>query len=92
MMQLEIGEKPVSNKNQQSLLESSLSTKLPIFAYRLKQLLDLNGADPSVRIKAVAGDNWGVSFSPNNKTDVPNILIYPRDCLSLDKNFCKRFI
>jgi len=65
--------------------ERDLNEIIPILAHGLVRRIEQKGFSGKVRIQALAGDTWGVAKSPENLTDVPNVIIYPRESLSGDK-------
>jgi hypothetical protein len=65
--------------------ERDLNEIIPILAHGLVRRIEQKGFSGKVRVTAMAGDSWGVGKSPDNTTDVPNVIIYPREALSGDK-------
>lgn len=65
--------------------ERDLNEIIPILAHGLVRRIEQKGFSGKVRVTAMAGDSWGVGKSPDNPTDVPNVIIYPREALSGDK-------
>jgi len=73
--------------------ERDLNEIIPILAHGLVRRIEQKGFSGKVRVQALAGDTWGVAKSPDNPTDVPNVIIYPSDSLSGDRqlvNACLR--
>ena len=67
-----------------SQIEKDLNEIIPILAHGLVRRIEQKGFSGKVRVQAIAGDAWGVAKSPDNLTDVPNVIIYPRESLSGD--------
>lgn len=65
--------------------ERDLNEIIPILAHGLVRRIEQKGFSGKVRVRALAGDSWGVAKSPENPTDVPNVIIYPRESLSGDR-------
>jgi len=65
--------------------ERDLNEIIPILAHGLVRRIEQKGFSGKVRVQALAGDTWGVAKSPDNPTDVPNVIIYPRESLSGDR-------
>ncbi|MAF25861.1 hypothetical protein CL634_09850 [bacterium] len=68
-----------------SQTEKNLNELVPILAHGLVRRIEQKGFSGKVRVSSMAGEDWGVAKSPDNTTDIPNIIIYPRECLSGDK-------
>jgi len=64
--------------------EKELNEIIPVLAHGLMRQIEQKGFSGKVRVRAVAGDNWGVAKDKNNPTDIPNIIIYPRESLGDD--------
>ena len=77
-------ERTTLSKEEVARREKDLNKLVPILAYGLKNRIDRLGRFSTVRVRAVAGDDWGVAKSPDNTSDVPNIIVYPRSYLSND--------
>ena len=79
-------ESPPEIKNPEvAQAERDLNEIIPILAHGLVRRIEQKGFSGKVRVRATAGDQWGVAKSPDNPTDVPNVIIYPRESLSDDK-------
>ncbi|MBI4812281.1 hypothetical protein HY798_02420 [Candidatus Falkowbacteria bacterium] len=79
-------ESPPEIKNPEvARAERDLNEIIPILAHGLVRRIEQKGFSGKVRVRATAGDQWGVAKSPDNPTDVPNVIIYPRESLSGDK-------
>lgn len=65
--------------------ERDLNEIIPILAHGLVRRIEQKGFSGKVRVQALAGDTWGVAKSPDNPTDVPNVITYPRESLSGDR-------
>lgn len=65
--------------------ERDLNEIIPILAHGLVRRIEQKGFSGKVRVRAMAGHDWGVAKSPDNPTDVPNVIIYPRESLTGDK-------
>ncbi|MBI2459415.1 MAG: VWA domain-containing protein [Parcubacteria group bacterium] len=79
-------ESPPEIKNSEvARAERDLNEIIPILAHGLVRRIEQKGFSGKVRVRATAGDQWGVAKSPDNPTDVPNVIIYPRESLSGDK-------
>lgn len=65
--------------------ERDLNEIIPILAHGLVRRIEQKGFAGKVRVTAIAGNTWGVGKSPDNLTDVPNVIIYPREALSGNK-------
>lgn len=65
--------------------ERDLNEVIPILAHGLVRRIEQKGFSGKVRVQALAGDTWGVAKSSENPTDVPNVIIYPRESLSGDR-------
>lgn len=65
--------------------ERELNEIIPILAHGLVRRIEQKGFSGKVRVSAMAGESWGVGKSPDNTTDVPNVIIYPREALTGDK-------
>jgi hypothetical protein len=72
-------------KPKVSEAERDLNEIIPILAHGLVRRIEQKGFSGKVRVQAIAGDTWGVSRSPDNSTDIPNVIIYPRESLSGDR-------
>jgi len=68
-----------------SQTERNLNELVPILAHGLVRRIEQKGFSGKIRVSSMAGDDWGVAKSKDNTTDIPNIIIYPRDCLTGDK-------
>ena len=68
-----------------SQAERDLNEIIPILAHGLVRRIEQKGFFGKVRVQAMAGDSWGVAKSPDNSTDIPNVIIYPRESLSGDR-------
>lgn len=68
-----------------SQAERDLNEIIPILAHGLVRRIEQKGFSGKVRVQALAGDSWGVAKSPENPTDVPNVIIYPRESLAGDR-------
>jgi len=80
------GESPPEIKNPEvARAERDLNEIIPILAHGLVRRIEQKGFSGKVRVRATSGDQWGVAKSPDNPTDVPNVIIYPRESLSGDK-------
>jgi len=66
-------------------LEQDLNEIIPMLAHGLVRRLEQRGLGGKVRVQSFAGDSWGIAKSPENVTDIPNVIIYPRDALQGDK-------
>ena len=78
--------RPEQPKNAEvARAERDLNEIIPILAHGLVRRIEQKGFAGKVRVTAMAGDSWGVGKSPDNPTDVPNVIIYPREALSGDK-------
>lgn len=73
------------NRSEVSQAERDLNEIIPILAHGLVRRIEQKGFSGKVRVQALAGDTWGVAKSPDNVTDVPNVIIYPRESLSGDR-------
>lgn len=79
-------ESPPEIKNPEvARAERDLNEIIPILAHGLVRRIEQKGFSGKVRVRATAGNEWGVAKSPDNPTDVPNVIIYPRESLSGDK-------
>ncbi|MBU2407008.1 MAG: hypothetical protein KJ760_19645 [Proteobacteria bacterium] len=72
-------------KPEVSQAERDLNEIIPILAHGLVRRIEQKGFSGKVRVQAVAGDSWGVAKSPDNSTDIPNVIIYPRESLAGDR-------
>ena len=72
-------------KPEISQAERDLNEIIPILAHGLVRRIEQKGFSGKVRVQAMAGDSWGVAKSPDNSTDIPNVIIYPREALSGDR-------
>lgn len=72
------------SKTELSKTERDLNEMIPILARGLVRRIEQKGFASKVRVQALAGDTWGVAKSPENPTDIPNVIIYPRESLSGD--------
>lgn len=68
-----------------SQTEKNLNELVPILAHGLVRRIEQKGFSGKVRVSSMAGEDWGVAKSPDSTTDIPNIIIYPREVLSGDK-------
>ncbi len=80
----------VTNPEQQretelKKLEQDLNEIIPMLAHGLVRRLEQKGLGGKVRVQSFAGDSWGIAKSPDNVTDIPNVIIYPREALQGDK-------
>jgi len=66
-------------------LEQDLNEIIPILAHGLSRRLEQKGFGGKIRIQSFAGDSWGIARSPENTTDIPNVIMYPREALKGDK-------
>jgi hypothetical protein len=65
--------------------ERELNEIIPVLAHGLVRGLERRGLAGQVRVKAVAGLDWGVAISSENPTqDMPDVIIYPREYLLKD--------
>jgi len=79
-------ESPPEIKNPEvARAERDLNEIIPVLAHGLVRRIEQKGFSGKVRVRAMAGDQWGVAKSPDNPTDVPNVIIYPRESLFSDK-------
>lgn len=78
-----ISQKPPSTEPSEA--EKDLNEIIPILAHGLVRRIEQKGFSGKVRVRALSGDGWGVAKSPDNSTDIPNVIIYPRESLSGDK-------
>lgn len=76
---------PEKPKVSESEAERDLNEIIPILAHGLVRRIEQKGFSGKVRVQALAGDTWGVAKSPDNSTDTPNVIIYPRESLSGDR-------
>lgn len=67
-------------------LEQDLNEIIPMLAHGLVRRLEQKGLGGKVRVQSFAGDSWGIAKSPDNVTDIPNVIIYPRDALQGNKH------
>ena len=65
--------------------ERDLNEIIPILAHGLVRRIEQKGFAGKVRVSAMAGEEWGVAKTPDNPTDIPNVIVYPREYLSGDK-------
>jgi chemotaxis protein histidine kinase CheA len=66
--------------------EQELNEVIPMLAHGLVRRLERKGLSGKVRVRAAAGNDWGVAVSPENPAkDVPDVIVYPREYLSKDK-------
>ncbi|MBT9167609.1 MAG: hypothetical protein DDT19_00947 [Syntrophomonadaceae bacterium] len=65
--------------------EKDLNEIIPVLAHGLVRRIEQKGFSGKVRVRAMAGRDWGVAKSPDNPTDIPNVVVYPREFLSGDK-------
>ena len=72
-------------KPEVSQAERDLNEIIPILAHGLVRRIEQKGFSGKVRVQAMAGDSWGVAKSPDNSTDIPNVIIYPRESLAGDR-------
>lgn len=72
-------------KNEFTQIEKDLNEIIPILAHGLVRRIEQKGFSGKVRVRAMAGSHWGVAKSPDNPTNIPNVIIYPRESLSGDK-------
>ncbi len=84
------GEEQVKSIESQSIdiekRERELNEIIPILAHGLVRRLERKGLSGKVRIRAVAGSDWGVAVSPENPAkDIPDVIVYPREYLLKDK-------
>jgi len=79
------GLKFTPEKPEVSQTERDLNEIIPILAHGLVRRIEQKGFSGKVRVQALAGDTWGVAKSPDNSTDIPNVIIYPRESLSGDR-------
>lgn len=68
-----------------SHIERDLNEVVPILAHGLVRRLEQKGLARNVRVQAMAGDDWGVAKSPENTSNIPNVIIYDRSALSDDR-------
>lgn len=68
-----------------SQTERNLNELVPILAHGLVRRIEQKGFSGKIRVSSMAGEDWGVAKSRDNTTDIPNIIIYPRGCLTGDK-------
>lgn len=73
------------NRSEVSQAERDLNEIIPILAHGLVRRIEQKGFSGKVRVQALAGDTWGVAKSPENPTDVPNVIVYPRESLAGDR-------
>lgn len=69
-------------KPEVSQVERDLNEIIPILAHGLVRRIEQKGFSGKVRVQAMAGDSWGIAKSPDNSTDIPNVIIYPRESLT----------
>jgi len=62
-------------------IEKKLNDILPILAHGLVKRLEKAGLAGKVKISSVSGEDWGVSKSPENPSNIPNVIVYPRSYL-----------
>jgi len=79
------GLKFTPEKPEVSQTERDLNEIIPILAHGLVRRIEQKGFSGKVRVQAMAGDSWGVAKSPDNSTDIPNVIIYPRESLAGDR-------
>ena len=84
-MSIESGIQFTPEKPKVSEAERDLNEIIPILAHGLVRRIEQKGFSGKVRVQALAGDTWGVAKSPDNSTDIPNVIIYPRESLSGDR-------
>ncbi|HWQ40601.1 MAG TPA: hypothetical protein VN456_01025, partial [Desulfosporosinus sp.] len=72
-------------KPEVSQTERDLNEIIPILAHGLVRRIEQKGFSGKVRLQAMAGDSWGVAKSLDNSTDIPNVIIYPRESLAGDR-------
>ncbi len=66
--------------------EQELNEIIPMLAHGLVRKLERKGLAGKVRIRAIAGSDWGVATSPENPAkNVLDVIIYPRDYLVKDQ-------
>jgi hypothetical protein len=65
--------------------ERDLNEIIPILAHGLVRRIEQKGFSGKVRVRAMAGHDWGVAKSPDNPTEIPNVIIYPRESLTGDR-------
>lgn len=83
--QFKVEQPPKPESPEVAQAERDLNEIIPILAHGLVRRIEQKGFSGKVRVQAMAGDTWGVAKSPDNPTDVPNVIIYPRESLSADK-------
>lgn len=67
--------------------EQEMNDIIPILSHGLVRRLENRGLSGKVRIRALAGDDWGIGKSSENPTnDIPNIISYPREYLREDQD------
>ncbi len=66
-------------------LEQDLNEIIPMLAHGLVRRLEQKGLGGKVRVQSFAGDSWGIAKSPDNVTDIPNVIIYPHEALQGDR-------
>jgi hypothetical protein len=69
----------------ESQVERDLNEIIPILAHGLVRRIEQKGFSGKVRVSAMAGDSWGVAKSSDNSTDIPNVIVYPREALTGDR-------
>src|SRR3989344_9396188 len=84
-MSIESGIQFTPEKPKVSEAERDLNEIIPILAHGLVRRIEQKGFSGKVRVQALAGDTWGVAKSPENPTDIPNVIVYPRESLSGDR-------
>lgn len=84
-MSIESGIQFAPEKPKISEAEHDLNAIIPILAHGLVRRIEQKGFSGKVRVQALAGDTWGVAKSSDNSTDIPNVIIYPRESLSGDR-------
>lgn len=79
-------EQPPQPENQEiAQAERDLNEIIPMLTHGLVRRIEQKGFSGKVRVRAMAGHDWGVAKSPDNPTEVPNVIIYPRESLTGDK-------
>ena len=76
---------PKTESPEVAQVERDLNEIIPILAHGLVRRIEQKGFSGKVRVRAMAGQDWGVAKSADNPTEVPNVIIYPRESLSGDK-------
>ena len=83
--QLKAEQSPQAESPEVARVEQDLNEIIPVLAHGLVRRIEQKGFSGKVRVRAIAGHDWGVAKSPDNPMEVSNVIIYPRESLTGDK-------